>query len=68
MVSKSPRSGRIWKSTKDTNTCRPKEEERLKIQTRDSGIKGNKEISEDIGAAYTMDAIPETGKGDNSRS
>ena len=67
-VSKSPRSGRIWKSTKDTNACRPKEEESSKIQTRDSGIKGNKEISEDIRAAYTTDAIPETGKGDNSSS
>ena len=60
MVSKSPCSGRIWKSTKDTNTCRPKEEESSKIQTRDSGIKGNKELSEDIGAAYMMDAIPKT--------
>ena len=39
-----------------------------KIQTRDSGIKGNKEISEDIGAAYTADAIPKTGKGDSSSS
>ena len=52
----------------NTNACRPKEEESSKIQTRDSGIKGNKEISEDIRAAYTADAIPETGKGDSSSS
>ena len=31
----------------------------MKIQTRDSGIKGNKEISEDIGAAHMTDAIRE---------
>ena len=68
MVNKSPRSGRNWKGTMDTNACRPKEEESSKIQTRDSGIKGNKEISEDIGAAYTADAIPETGEGDSSSS
>ena len=68
MVNKSPRSGRNWKGTTDTNACGPKEEESSKIQTRNCSIERNKEVPKVIGTTHTTNAVSKTGKGDSSGS
>ena len=68
MVGQPPCSGRIWEGAQDTNVCWSKEEESVKVQTRNCGTEGNKKVSEVIRNTHTTNAVSETGKGNSSGS